>query len=55
MIYRAMYCTRAGTALREVVFEAEDLHEAIRIVGTTQEVPVDAIEVMIEPVASSDA
>ena len=45
--YKAEYRDANGNPVKVVHFEADNLHEAIRIVSTTQEVPIDAQDLEI--------
>ena len=47
MLYQAEYRNAANYPVKVVHFEADNLHDAIRIVSTTQEVPTDAQDLII--------
>lgn len=49
MIYLAVYRNAANAAVKEVMFDAKDLTEALNIVCTTQACPEDATQILVEP------
>ena len=49
MIYLAVYRNTANAAVKEVLFDAKDLTEALEIVCTTQTCPEGATQISVEP------
>ena len=49
MIYMAIYRNERNAAVKEVLFDARDLTQALEIVCTTQTCPEEATQISVEP------